>query len=88
MPIPRDDEFFTDTIGIDLSQCQYTEAAGGIKDYPRLEGVKVNGHWAIIYSKYGIGCVLGRGHDGVCKGYTHDAAVRIGGSVVFYSTLP
>ena len=48
---------------------QYTKAAGGGKDFPQLEGVKINGHWAIIYSKYDIGCALER-HSGLdCKGY-------------------
>lgn len=83
-----DDELYTGTTGFDLSQCQYTKAAGGSKDYPQLEGVQVSGHWAIIYSKYGIGCVLDRDHNGACKGYSHDDAVRIAGNVVIYSTSP
>jgi hypothetical protein len=86
--IPKDDELYRDATGFDLSQCRYTNAAGGIKDYPRLEGVKINGHWAIIYSKYGIGCVLERDHDGGCKGYLHDDAVRIGGNIFVHSTFP
>jgi hypothetical protein len=87
-PIPSDDELYTNTIGFDLSQCQYTKAAGGITDYPRLEGVKLNGCWAIIYSKYGIGCVLDREHDGGCKGYLRDDAVKIWTNVFIQSTLP
>jgi Domain of unknown function (DUF4159) len=88
VPIPRDDELYTDATGFDLSQCQYTKAAGGGKDYPQLEGVQVNGHWAIVYSKYGIGCVLDRDHNRGCKGYSHDDAVRIGGNVVIYPISP
>jgi hypothetical protein len=88
VPIPRDDELYTDMTGFDLSRCQYTKAAGGIQDYPQLEGLKLNGHWAIIYSKYGIGCVLDRDHDGSCKGYVHGDAVRIGGNLFVHSTLP
>jgi Domain of unknown function (DUF4159) len=87
-PIPRTDELYNLAGGFDLSQCQYTKAAGGIKGYPQLEGVKVDGHWAIIYSKYGIGCILDRDHDGGCKGYRREDAVRIGGNVVMYSTFP
>jgi hypothetical protein len=87
-PIPRTDELYNLPGGFDLSQCQYTRAAGGIKDYPQLEGVKVDGHWAIIYSKYGIGCVLDRDHDGGCKGYMRVDAVRIWRNVVTYSTFP
>jgi hypothetical protein len=88
-PIPRDDELYSDKIGgLDLHDCQYTKAAGGRKDYPDLEGVKINGHWAVIYSKLDLGCALER-HSGIdCKGYTYESAVRIAGNIVIYSTLP
>jgi hypothetical protein len=88
VPIPRDDEIYTRKVGFDLSDVQYTKAAGGGRDLPQLEGVKVNGHWAIIYSKYDIGCALER-HQGLdCKGYTHESALRIAANIVVYSTLP
>jgi hypothetical protein len=88
VPIPRDDELYTTKVGFDLKDCQYTKAAGGGQDYPQLEGVKLNGHWAIIYSKNDIGCALER-HTGLeCKGYTYESAVRIAGNIVMYSTLP
>jgi hypothetical protein len=88
VPIPRDDELYTIKVGADLSKVQYTKAAGGGVDFPQLEGVKINGHWAIIYSKYDIGCALER-HTGIeCKGYVYDSAVKIAGNIVIYSTLP
>jgi hypothetical protein len=87
-PIPRDDELYTERVGLDLSDCQYTKAAGGGKGFPQLEGVKVDGHWAIIYSKFDLGCALER-HSGLdCKGYTYESAVKIAGNIVIYSTLP
>ena len=77
VPIPRDDEIYTAKIHFDLSDVQYSKAAGGGKDLPQLEGVKVNGRWAVIYSKYDIGCALER-HQGLdCKGYTYESAMRI-----------
>ncbi|HZW29390.1 MAG TPA: DUF4159 domain-containing protein, partial [Isosphaeraceae bacterium] len=88
VPIPRDDELYTDAMGFDLSQCRYTKCAGGITDSPRLEGVKIDGHWAIIYSKYGIGCVLDRDHDGGCQGYLRNDAIRIWWNVLISSALP
>jgi hypothetical protein len=88
VPIPRDDELFTTVVGLDLSKVQYTKAAGGGRDYPQLEGVKINDHWAIIYSKYDIGCALER-HTGIeCKGYTYESALAIASNVVQYATLP
>ncbi len=88
VPIPRDDELYSIKVGTDLSKVQYTKGAGGGIDFPQLEGVRINGHWAIIYSKYDIGCALER-HTGIeCKGYTYESAVKIAGNIVIYSTLP
>ncbi len=86
--IPRDDELYTARSGFDLSQSQYTKAAGGGKGFPQLEGVKIDGHWAVIYSRLDLGCALER-HSGIdCKGYTYESAVRIAGNIVIYSTFP
>ncbi len=88
VPIRRDDELYGTKVGFDLSDVVYTQAAGGTRDFPQLEGVKINDHWAIIYSKYDIGCALER-HTGIeCKGYTHSSAVKIAANIVIYSTLP
>jgi len=88
VPIPPDDEIYTEKIGFDLSNVQYSKAAGGGKGRAQLEGVKLNGHWAVIYSKYDIGCALERQQGLDCKGYTHDSALKIGANIVIYATLP
>ncbi|WP_165247492.1 DUF4159 domain-containing protein [Paludisphaera soli] len=88
VPIPKDDELLSNKVFFDLKDSQYTKAAGGGKDYPQLEGVKIDGHWSIIYSKFDIGCALER-HSGLdCKGYTYESALRIAANIVIYSTLP
>ncbi len=88
VPIPKDDELYSTKVGFDLGDSQYTKAAGGGKDFPQLEGIKLNGHWAIIYSKYDIGCALER-HSGLdCKGYNYDSALKIAANIVIYATLP
>jgi Domain of unknown function (DUF4159) len=88
IPIPRDDELYSNKVQFDLKDVQYTKPAGGGKDYPQLEGVKVNGRWAVIYSKYDIGCALEK-HQGLdCKGYTYESAMRIASNIVIYATLP
>jgi hypothetical protein len=88
VPIPRDDPLYTTKVGFDLSRIHYTAAAGGSEDLPQLEGVKLNNHWSIIYSKYDIGCALER-HTGIdCKGYTHESAVKIAANIVIYATMP
>src|SRR4029077_2372197 len=48
VPIPRDDELYSIKVGADLSDVQYTKGAGGGRDFPQLEGVKINDHWSII----------------------------------------
>lgn len=87
--IPPEDEIYNLKGGYDLTKCQYSKAAGGGVDRPQLEGVKLNGHWAVIYSKFDIGCSLER-EQGVldCKGYVHESAMRIAANIVIYATLP
>jgi hypothetical protein len=88
VPIPHDDPIMSARVGFDLKDVQYTAGAGGGRGFPLLEGIKINDHWAIIYSKFDIGCALER-HTGLdCKGYTHTSAVKIAANVVIYSTLP
>jgi Domain of unknown function (DUF4159) len=88
VPIPRDDELYTTKCGYDLRNVQYSKAAGGGRDFPQLEGVKIEGHWAVIYSKLDIGCALER-HQGLeCKGYVPASAEQIATNIVIYSTLP
>ena len=89
VPIPPEDEIYNLKGGYDLTKSQYSKAAGGGVDRPQLEGVKLNGHWAVIYSKYDIGCSLER-EQGVldCKGYAHESAMKIAANLVIYSTLP
>ena len=87
-PIPPTNDFFTHPSGFNLADSELNKAAGGLKGLPALEGVRIDGHWAIIYSKLDLGCALER-HAGIdCKGYTHDSAVRIAANIVIYSTMP
>jgi RNA polymerase sigma factor (sigma-70 family) len=88
VPIPTTDELFTAKFGFDLGDAEYTQAAGGGKGFPKLEGVRLNDYWAIIYSKYDLACALeGRG-DAASKGYTQASAKKIAANIVIYSTLP
>jgi hypothetical protein len=55
---------------------------------PWLEGIKIDGRWAIIYSKYDIGCALERHQSLDCRGYTPESALRIAQAAVLYSLSP
>jgi hypothetical protein len=57
-----------------------------MQNYPvYLEGIKVDGRWVVIYSKYDIGCAI-EGHKAAdCLGHDKDSAIRIASAVVLYS---
>jgi hypothetical protein len=52
---------------------------------PFLEGVKVNGRWAVIYSKYDIGCALEKHQSSDCRGHDHASALRLAAAAVLYA---
>jgi hypothetical protein len=52
---------------------------------PALEGVKVNGRWVVIYSKYDIGCALEKHASSDCLGHDHDSALRLASAVMLYA---
>jgi hypothetical protein len=52
---------------------------------PRLEGVKINGRWAVIYSKYDIGCALEKHQSTDCLGHDYDSAKLLARAAVLYA---
>ena len=52
---------------------------------PALEGIKYNGRWVVIYSKYDLGCALERHKSSDCLGHDYDSAVRLGRAAVLYA---
>jgi hypothetical protein len=52
---------------------------------PQLEGIKLGGRWAVVFSPYDISCAL-ESHEAVgCRGYVREDAARIGLNVLLYS---
>jgi hypothetical protein len=52
---------------------------------PQLEGIRIDGRWAVIFSPYDISCALEE-HEAIgCRGYTRADAARIGLNVLLYS---
>jgi hypothetical protein len=52
---------------------------------PQLEGIELDGRWAVVFSPFDISCAL-ESHQGVgCRGYTPQDAARIGLNVLLYS---
>ena len=91
--IPVDDELYSEKLnGVAIRTVRRREKAegdgpdAGFRDLPpALEGVKIDGRWAIIYSKYDIGCAL-EGHKSTdCLGHTRESALRLGEAAILYA---
>lgn len=88
-----EDELFSTKInGAQIKTVQRREKAdgsgadGGYKDVPpQLEGIKIDGRWVVIYSKYDIGCALERHKSTDCLGHTPESALKLGAAAVLYS---
>lgn len=50
-----------------------------------LEGIKVDGRWVVVYSKYDLGCAIEGHKSAECLGYDKESALRIAAAVVLYS---
>jgi hypothetical protein len=87
-PIPIDDVLFsTDLNGTRIESVKVrTGGAGAGFDTqpPALEGIKVDGRWVVIYSRYDLGCALEKHASGDCKGHDYESALRLAGAAVLY----
>jgi hypothetical protein len=100
VPIPiaggdRADPFFkiAAEAGLNLraARCRREKPDGSgpdpeLRDVPvELEGIKIDGRWVVVYSKYDIGCAI-EGHKSAdCMGYDKESALRIGSAAVLYA---
>jgi hypothetical protein len=93
-PIPLNDELFGKELNgepITTVRCRRERAdqagpEGGFRDVPPfLEGIKLHNRWAVIYSKYDIGCALEKHQSTDCLGHDYPSAVKLGTAVVLYA---
>jgi hypothetical protein len=54
---------------------------------PFLEGIQIDGRFAVVYSKYDISCALERQASAACTGYVADDATKIAVNVILYRLL-
>jgi hypothetical protein len=94
-PIPLKDPLFGKELnGEAITTVRCRRDNGGRRDVeyqnyePFLEGVKIKGRWAVIYSRWDIGCALEKHKSPDCMGHDFDSAVRIGRAVVLYHLGP
>lgn len=95
--IPVDHEIFTTEIGYDVKRVKLREPAvnkpgevlnAGVRTVePYLEGVQIDGRYAVIYSRYDISCALERQSSLACTGYLQEDAAKIAINVVLYAML-
>ncbi len=90
--IPLTDELFGKELNgtvITEVRCRRKEAGRADREFqpgePLLEGLKVNGRWAVIFSKYDIGCALEKTKSTSCFGHDYESAVRLGTAAVLYA---
>ncbi|MBY0524307.1 MAG: DUF4159 domain-containing protein [Gemmataceae bacterium] len=88
-PIPADDPLFSKELNgtaITTVRCRREGGDAGYKDVaPALEGIKIDGRWVVIYSKYDLGCAIEKHQSTDCLGYDHASALRLAGAIVLYA---
>lgn len=95
--IPMTHEIFTTTVGHDIRRVRRrmpevdnpnaplnTKVTEG---EPFLEGIEIDGRWAVIYSKYDLSCTIERQASVACAGYVPDDALKIAVNIILYSLL-
>jgi hypothetical protein len=91
--IPEDDFLYSEKLNgeaISTVRCRLEtadkKAEANFKEVkPMLEGIKIDGRWAIIYSRYDIGCALEKNKSSACKGYDPASAMKLATAAVLYS---
>ena len=96
-PIPPDHEMFTEVIGRDLKQVKLRRLVPGGEGEtmqarteltpPLLEGIEIDGRYAVIYSRYDISCALENQASLGCDGYERDDAMKLATNIVLYAML-
>jgi len=89
--IPPTDELYSaklNKVAINsVKRREKADTAGeGYRDLPpMLEGIKIDGRWAIIYSKYDIGCALEGHKSSDCLGHTRESALQLATAAALYA---
>jgi hypothetical protein len=93
-PIPVTDELYSTGLnGAPITSVRVrrerADGKGAEAEYrdapPALEGIKVGGRWAVIYSKYDVGCALENHQSSDCRGHDKASALRLGAAAVLYA---
>ncbi|MDR3109816.1 MAG: DUF4159 domain-containing protein [Planctomycetaceae bacterium] len=92
--ILADDELLTDQFGgfaIERLKVQSPKRTPGrqmqltpLEQVPELDGIKIEGRWAVIFSPLDVSCALEKTATLDCKGYHPESALRLATNVLLY----
>lgn len=95
--IPVDHPLFSEQTGYDVRRVRRRQMevndvnqplkAETLVVEPLLEGIEIDGHLAVIYSKYDISCALEQQASVACAGYVPQDAVNLALNIVRYALL-
>lgn len=86
--IPLTDELYGKELNgsaLTSVRCRTTVPGEFREQAPQLEGIKLGNRWAIVYSKYDIGCALEKHQSTDCLGHDHESALKLGSAAVLYA---
>jgi hypothetical protein len=85
-PIPVDDPLYSaDINGEKIESIRVRANSGYDAQPPALEGIKVDGRWAVVYSRLDLGCALEKHASPECRGHDHESAMRLATAAALYS---
>ena len=92
-PVPATDPLFAKGLGGEALTAATikgrTTVGGELKGMaPYLEGIRYEGRWVVLYSKYDIGCALEKHQSPDCRGYDPDSAKKIARAAALYALAP
>jgi len=94
-PISADHEIYTEANGFDISAVRRRRLLPSNRTAsmrtqieqgpPQLEGILIDGHYVVIYSKYDLSCALENQASLACDGYVPEDAMKIAVNAVLFA---
>jgi hypothetical protein len=94
-PIPDDHRMFSAETGFDVTrvsrrQLETLSTTASIQSQvnvgpPRFEGIRIDGQYVVIYSRYDLSCALENQASLACDGYVKDDAMKLAINLVLFA---
>ena len=93
--IPPNDPIWSDRSGGYLLKSvmmhEPAKVEGGVRKFktaPKLEGIKIDGRWVVVFSPHDLSCAMENAAARQCPGYEKDDAARLGVNIILYALQP